>query len=160
MWGFSSNLLYMPCLCLSPVGTYWVYTVYPPSYTPGAAQYCQKTTFQFAFVVTTLVWAVLTLTFVCGGCFILLTCCKTVNARNRLIPSRNTFYGATSDFQENTAGDVWFKSWFMSSNVEEVYLHKCFDRSEMFWVKCFDSDDTDSAPAAEDYFLFVVIFIV
>ncbi|KAM7373301.1 hypothetical protein PAMP_008164 [Pampus punctatissimus] len=86
-------------------GTYWVYSVYPPNYTPGPAPYCQKTTFQFAFVVTTLVWVTLSLMFVCGGCFILLSCCCTVNARHRLSPNRSTFYGGTNDFAD-AAGDV------------------------------------------------------
>ncbi|XP_044028647.1 transmembrane protein 272-like isoform X2 [Siniperca chuatsi] len=85
-------------------GTSWVYPVYPPNYTPGAAPYCQKTTYQFAFSVTTLVWVIMTLMFVCGFCFALLTCCYTVIARGRLIPNRNTFYGTLSE--EPTAGDV------------------------------------------------------
>ncbi|XP_045915246.1 transmembrane protein 272-like [Micropterus dolomieu] len=85
-------------------GTCWVYPVYPPNYTPGAAPYCQKTTYQFAFIITTVVWVTMTLIFVCGFCFALLTCCKTVFARRRLIPNRGTFYGAFSE--EPTAGDV------------------------------------------------------
>ncbi|XP_070841404.1 transmembrane protein 272-like [Chaetodon trifascialis] len=85
-------------------GTTWVYPVYPPNYTPGIARYCHRTAYLFAFIVTTLLWVTVTLMFVCGFCFSLLTCCKTVNARRRLIPSRSNFYGAISE--ESTAGDV------------------------------------------------------
>ncbi|XP_070778472.1 transmembrane protein 272-like isoform X2 [Enoplosus armatus] len=85
-------------------GTTWVYPVYPPSYTHGEPRYCQKTTFQFAFAITTLLWVTMALMFTCGFCFTLLTCCKTVIARRRLIPNRNTFYGAVSE--EPPAGDV------------------------------------------------------
>lgn len=92
--------------CLSPVGTTWVYSVYPPSYTPGESRYCHRTTFQFAFGVTTLVWVIFALMFICGGCFTLLTCCNTLMARRRLIPNRNTFYGGTSAFQEPIVSDV------------------------------------------------------
>lgn len=86
-----------------PVGTVWVYPVYPPNYTPGPL-YCHRTTYQFAFGVTTLAWVTVTLMFICGFCFTLLTCCKTVMARHRLIPNQNAFYGAISE--EPTAGDV------------------------------------------------------
>lgn len=87
-------------------GTTWVYPVFPPDYTPGAFRYCHRITYQFAFTVTTIVWAATTLMFVCGCCFALLTCCKTVFARRRLIPNRYTFYGATSDSEDPAAGDV------------------------------------------------------
>ncbi|AWP21547.1 Hypothetical protein SMAX5B_015583 [Scophthalmus maximus] len=87
--------LYFFSLCWFIAGTIWVYSVYPPSYTPGEARYCHKTTFQFAFTVTTLTWVLLTLVFVCGSCFAVLTCCKTVRARRYLIPRRNTDYGGT-----------------------------------------------------------------
>lgn len=87
-------------------GTIWVYPVYPPDYTPGATRFCHRITYEFAFVVTTLVWVAASLVFVCGCCFALLTCCATVIAGRRLIPGRYSFYGATSDTQESTAGDV------------------------------------------------------
>lgn len=105
VYSFISKLTWNVVKC-SPVGTTWIYPVYPPNYTPGAPRYCQRTTYQFAFIVTTLVWVSLTLVFLCGFCFSLLTCCKTVTARRRLIPNRNSFYGAISE--EPTAGDVWF----------------------------------------------------
>ncbi|XP_034455769.1 transmembrane protein 272-like [Hippoglossus hippoglossus] len=87
-------------------GTTWVYSVYPPSYTPGEAQYCHKTTFQYAFAVTTLTWVFLMLILVIGTCFAALICCRTVRARRHLIPNRNTFYGTTSKTEETAAGDV------------------------------------------------------
>ncbi|XP_068566706.1 transmembrane protein 272-like [Cebidichthys violaceus] len=87
-------------------GTTWVYPVYPPDYTPGAFRYCHKTTYQFAFAVTTLVWVATTFMFVCSCCFALLTCCKNLISGNRLIPNRYTFYGATSDSHEPAGGDV------------------------------------------------------
>ncbi|XP_041811751.1 transmembrane protein 272-like [Chelmon rostratus] len=99
-----TTLLHLFTLSWFIAGTTWVYPVYPPNYTPGVARYCQRTTYQFAFIVTTLVWVTLSLVFVCVFCFGLLTCCKTVTARRRLIPSRNSFYGAISE--EPTAGDV------------------------------------------------------
>ncbi|XP_074543379.1 transmembrane protein 272-like [Halichoeres trimaculatus] len=83
-------------------GTCWVYPVYPPAYAPGTAQYCHKTTYQFAFIVTTLMWVTLSVIFICGCCFCLLMCCRTVRARSRLIPSRRSFYGAIGD----SNGDV------------------------------------------------------
>ncbi|KAI3358648.1 hypothetical protein L3Q82_015065 [Scortum barcoo] len=87
-------------------GTAWVYPIYPPNYTPGVTPYCHKTAYLFAFVITTLVWAIFIFMFVCGCCCGLLTCCSYVTARDRLIPFRNSFYGATSNFREPTAGDV------------------------------------------------------
>lgn len=117
---------------LSPVGTIWVYSVYPPSYTPGEARYCHKTTFQFAFTVTTLTWVLLTLVFVCGSCFAVLTCCKTVRARRYLIPRRNTDYGGTSDFEEPIAGDVWLKSKYW-----QLYYWFCSCSSCSLWFILF-----------------------
>ncbi|XP_030596302.1 transmembrane protein 272-like [Archocentrus centrarchus] len=83
-------------------GTSWVYSVYPPNYLPGKDPYCHKVTYQFAFVVTTLVWATMCLVFVCGCCFGLLICCRTVFASRHLIPNRGSFYGAIHE----SAGDV------------------------------------------------------
>ncbi|XP_060949354.1 transmembrane protein 272-like [Limanda limanda] len=87
-------------------GTSWVYSIYPPSYTPGEALYCHKTTFQYAFAVTTLTWVFLMIILVISCCFAVLTCCRTVRARRHLIPNRNTFYGTTTKLEETTAGDV------------------------------------------------------
>ncbi|XP_040908594.1 uncharacterized protein LOC121191491 isoform X2 [Toxotes jaculatrix] len=51
-------------------------------------------------------WALMALIFFCGCCFGALTCSKTVMARGRLIPSRTSFYGGISDFQEPIGGKV------------------------------------------------------
>lgn len=85
-------------------GTCWVYSVYPPNYEKDL--YCDKTTYQFAFVITTLVWVTLSLVFICGCCFGLITCCTTIAAGRHLLPNRNSFYGAISNFQGSAAGDV------------------------------------------------------
>ncbi|XP_037329944.1 uncharacterized protein LOC119219131 isoform X2 [Pungitius pungitius] len=87
-------------------GSTWVYPVYPPDYTPGAPRYCHRTTYQFAFAVTTLVWAAATLIFICGCCFALLTCSMCAISGNRLLPGRYSFYGATRDSHEPAGGDV------------------------------------------------------
>lgn len=102
---FCMSFLYILTIGWFIAGTTWVYRVYPPDYAPGATRYCEKITYQFAFVVTTVVWSVLILMFICAFCFALMTCCKTVKARRRLIPNRNTYgYGAISE--EPIAGDV------------------------------------------------------
>ncbi|XP_032435839.1 transmembrane protein 272-like [Xiphophorus hellerii] len=85
-------------------GSSWVYAVYPPNYSDKGL-YCHKTTYQFAFVVTTLLWVAMALVFICGCCISLLTCCTTVFAGRHLLPDRKSFYGATS-FHEPAAGDV------------------------------------------------------
>ncbi|KAK2830473.1 hypothetical protein Q5P01_018404 [Channa striata] len=99
------SLLHLFSFCWFIAGSVWVYSVYPPNYSPEGDQYCHKTTYLFAFIVTTVTWVTVAFTFFCGGCFALLTCCRTVSARHRLIPNRYTFYGGTSDSQE-AAGDV------------------------------------------------------
>ncbi|KAM9738455.1 transmembrane protein 272-like [Menidia menidia] len=86
-------------------GTCWVYNIYPPNYS-GTDNYCHMITYQFAFVVTTLLWVAMTIVFICGCCFGLLTCCTTMVVRRNLIPSRRSFYGATSDLGEQATGDV------------------------------------------------------
>lgn len=88
-------------------GSVWVYSVYPPSYTQGNSRYCNKISFQFAFVITTLVWVFLTLVFTCGCCCGALACCKAVRVGRRLIPSRNTFYGGTGYFEEPIVSEAW-----------------------------------------------------
>ncbi|CAK6949296.1 transmembrane protein 272-like [Scomber scombrus] len=101
------SFLHIFTFCWIIAGSYWVYTEYPPSYTPATARYCQKTTFQFAFVLTTLVWVMMALSFCCGGCYIVFACCcGTLSARHRLSPNRNTFYGGTDGAQGGAAGDV------------------------------------------------------
>ncbi|XP_035801751.1 transmembrane protein 272-like [Amphiprion ocellaris] len=85
-------------------GTSWVYSVYPPDYSPGTDRYCHQITYQFAFIVTTILWVTTTLMFICGCCFALVICCKTIGARRYF--ARSSFYGATSDVNEPTAGDV------------------------------------------------------
>ncbi|KAF3833990.1 hypothetical protein F7725_025194 [Dissostichus mawsoni] len=94
--------------CTSSVsaGSIWIYPIYPPNYTPGTAPYCHRVTYQFAFVITTIVWLATTLMFFFGCCFAVLTCCQIVISGGRLVPSRYSFYGATSDFQEPIVGDV------------------------------------------------------
>ncbi|KAM3595731.1 uncharacterized protein V6R79_001837 [Siganus canaliculatus] len=87
-------------------GTTWIYPVYPPTYVQGGTQYCDKITYQYAFVVTTLVWVLLALMFLCGCCFGLLACCQTVSAAQRFIPNRYSFYGATSEAAQPSTGDV------------------------------------------------------
>ncbi|XP_061753516.1 transmembrane protein 272-like isoform X2 [Nerophis ophidion] len=86
------TLLHLFTLCWFIAGTHWIYSVYPPSSTPGDAQYCHKTTYQFAFVVTTMLWGAMMLTLLCGGCLLLFTCCTTVTARCRLTPGCSTSY--------------------------------------------------------------------
>lgn len=86
-------------------GTCWVYSVYPPSYS-DKDRYCDKITYQFAFVITTLLWVTMSLVFICGCCIGLLTCCTTVFAGRHLLPNRNSFYGAIGHFQGSSAGDV------------------------------------------------------
>ncbi|XP_034748079.1 transmembrane protein 272-like [Etheostoma cragini] len=98
-------ILHLFSFCWFIAGSIWVYPVYPPIYTPGTSRSCHRTTYQFAFIITTLVWVAMAFIFFCGCCFALLTCCTTVIAGRRLIPSRFSFYGATSDSQP-TAGDV------------------------------------------------------
>nr|XP_057903472.1 transmembrane protein 272-like isoform X2 [Doryrhamphus excisus]XP_057903473.1 transmembrane protein 272-like isoform X2 [Doryrhamphus excisus] len=87
------TLLHFFTFCWFIAGTHWIYTMYPPNYTPGEAEYCHKTTYQFAFVVTTLLWGGISITLFCGACLLLFTCCTTVTARRRLTPSRSTSYG-------------------------------------------------------------------
>ncbi|XP_040908593.1 transmembrane protein 272-like isoform X1 [Toxotes jaculatrix] len=101
-----TGFLHFFTFCWFIAGSVWVYSVYPPSYTPGEARYCHKTIFQFAFIVITVTWALMALIFFCGCCFGALTCSKTVMARGRLIPSRTSFYGGISDFQEPIGGKV------------------------------------------------------
>ncbi|CAJ1083382.1 transmembrane protein 272-like [Xyrichtys novacula] len=108
------SMLISSCLSLMVIfklgwfiaGSCWIYPIYPPSYSSGTSQYCQKTTYQFAFIVTTLVWVTLAFMFICSCCVILLTCCGTVNARQRLIPYRGSFYGAMRDSEGTSTGDV------------------------------------------------------
>ncbi|XP_054620023.1 transmembrane protein 272-like [Dunckerocampus dactyliophorus] len=99
------TLLHLFTFCWFFAGTHWIYTAYPPNYTPGDAEYCHKTTYQFAFVITTLLWGTITITLLCGGCLLLITCCTTVTARCRLIPNRSTSYG-TAYLQGDTGCGV------------------------------------------------------
>ncbi|XP_071355520.1 transmembrane protein 272-like [Trachinotus anak] len=100
------GLLHLFTFCWFITGTVWVYSVYPPNYTAGQPSYCHKIPFLFAFVFTTVVWAFVVLMFFCGCCFGAVTCCTTVEARHRLIPNRNTFYGGTGNFREPIVSDV------------------------------------------------------
>ncbi|KAM8766782.1 transmembrane protein 272-like [Acanthopagrus schlegelii] len=98
-----TGFLHFFTFCWIIAGTIWVYPVYPPTYVPGDL-YCHKTTYVFAFVVTTLVWALMSLVFVCGCCCTCVGVCKAVKAGRRLIPNRHSFYGALRE--EPPAGDV------------------------------------------------------
>lgn len=93
-------LLHLFNFCWFIAGSVWVYSVYPPRYTPGNRPYCDKTSFQFAFVTTTVVWVLLAFVFTCGCCCGVLACCKVVRVSERLIPSRRSFYGGTSYSEE------------------------------------------------------------
>ncbi|XP_047238989.1 transmembrane protein 272-like [Girardinichthys multiradiatus] len=85
-------------------GSSWIYAVYAPNYS-GKERYCHKTTYLFAFVVTTLMWVAMTLILVCTCCFALLTFCTTIFAGRHMLANHKSFYGATS-FHEPAAGDV------------------------------------------------------
>uniref|UniRef100_A0A7N6ABY1 Uncharacterized protein n=1 Tax=Anabas testudineus TaxID=64144 RepID=A0A7N6ABY1_ANATE len=100
------TLLHLFGFCWFIAGNVWVYSVFPPNYSPEGPRYCHKTTYLFAFVFTTMMWASIALMICCIGCFALLTCCTTVSARHRLIPSRHSFYGGIGDSHEPSAGDV------------------------------------------------------
>ncbi|XP_078811316.1 transmembrane protein 272-like [Oryzias latipes] len=61
-------LLKMFSLAWLIAGSYWVYSVYPPSYS-GSDRYCHRITYTLAFAVTTLLWVAvgLCLTVCCCG---------------------------------------------------------------------------------------------
>ncbi|XP_077404676.1 uncharacterized protein LOC144037233 [Vanacampus margaritifer] len=99
------TLLHLFTFCWFIAGSTWVYGAYPASFTPGEARYCHKTTYNFAFVVTTLVWAAAALSTCCCAFFLTLTCCTTVTARSRLTPGRTTSYGTTHLIGEDGAAD-------------------------------------------------------
>lgn len=87
-------------------GSRFVYSVYPPNYDSfDSPDYCDRITYQFAFVITTLLWVAASLMFFCGCCFAVITCCGAVGARSSLLPTRSSFYG-TTNYQEHVAGDV------------------------------------------------------
>ncbi|KAG7500280.1 hypothetical protein JOB18_014147 [Solea senegalensis] len=106
LWSTFTTLLHVFCFCWFIAGSVWVYSVYPPSYTPGEDQYCHKITFQFAFAVITFTWVFLSLVIVSSCCVAVLMCCTTITASQHLIPNRNSSYGATSHSAEPVAGDV------------------------------------------------------
>ncbi|XP_068188894.1 transmembrane protein 272-like isoform X2 [Antennarius striatus] len=94
--------LYLFTFCWLIAGSVWIYLIFPLNSTPGRP-YCHRTTYQFAFAVTTMMWiSVLISLFI----FVLLTSCKTEIARSWLIPSRYAFYGATN---EGLAADITYK---------------------------------------------------
>lgn len=115
---WKSDLIFLNNICVATfltivtlsiliTGSSFVYSVYPPNYdSPESPVYCDRITYQFAFVITTLLWVAASLSFFCGCCFVVITCCGAVGARNSLLPTRSSFYGATSNYQEHVAGDV------------------------------------------------------
>ncbi|XP_066578735.1 transmembrane protein 272 [Amia ocellicauda] len=60
--------------CWFITGNVWIYSIYQPNYTPGAADFCNKTLYLFAFWTTTLVYILLGVLLV-GGCCALLCVC-------------------------------------------------------------------------------------
>ncbi|CAN9503697.1 unnamed protein product [Ophioblennius macclurei] len=100
------GLIYIFLFCWFIAGTHWIYSIYPPSYTPGTSRYCHKTPYLFAFIVTTLQWSAVGIVLIFAGCFMLLTCCIGINTRNSIIPHRSSFYGTTNNFHESIVGDA------------------------------------------------------
>ncbi|KAK7898923.1 hypothetical protein WMY93_019776 [Mugilogobius chulae] len=101
------GLLYLFNFCWFIAGSVWVYSVYPPNYSPDVSNFCFKPFYLFAFVITTLVWACAGLVFVCGGCFFLCTCCTAIRIGHGFLPARFRFYGATADSEyKPISGDV------------------------------------------------------
>ncbi|XP_061675056.1 transmembrane protein 272-like [Syngnathoides biaculeatus] len=96
-------LLHIFTFCWFVAGSTWVYGAYPPSFTPGAPRYCHKITYNFAFVVSTLIWATTALSLWCCFWVLSLTCWTAVSARHRLTPGRAASYGTAQLLQEETA---------------------------------------------------------
>ncbi|XP_056877354.1 transmembrane protein 272-like isoform X2 [Takifugu flavidus] len=85
--------------CWLIAGSVWIYSLYPPNYNPENL-YCHKTTYQFAFGMTTAVWATMGFMIIIGYCFESLHGCRSDdNIISDQIP-----YGAT--VSESAAGDV------------------------------------------------------
>lgn len=80
------------------LGSVWIYSLYPPNYNPENL-YCHKTTYQFAFGVTTVVWATMSF-IILGYCLDLVHGCMS---DDNIIPHQIP-YGAT--VSESAAGDV------------------------------------------------------
>ncbi|XP_041664541.1 transmembrane protein 272-like [Cheilinus undulatus] len=97
------TLLHIFNLCWIIAGSCWIYPIYPPKYDSGVDLYCHRETYLFAFGVTTLVWVALAIIIVCSCCCVVLACCGTAFASSRLIPSRYSFHGATT---QGSVGDV------------------------------------------------------
>ncbi|KAM8883502.1 transmembrane protein 272-like [Synchiropus picturatus] len=95
-------LLHIFTLCWFIAGTVWIYRVYLPDNVPGDADYCHRTIYLFAFTVTTVIWIFLSMVLLVGCCFLCVTCCLALGARERLLPEREDSYGAV----DSCAGDV------------------------------------------------------
>lgn len=80
------------------LGSIWIYSLYPPNYVPEDL-YCQKTTYRFAFGMTTTVWAIMGFMIILGYCLGFVHGCRSDDA---IIPDHNQ-YRAT---EECAAGDV------------------------------------------------------
>lgn len=85
------------------VGSVWIYSLYPLDYVPGNL-YCHKTTYQFAFGMTTAVWAAAAFMIILGCCLGVVRRCRSDDT---VILCQNP-YGAT--IEECPASDVRVQS--------------------------------------------------
>lgn len=82
-----------------PVGSVWIYSLYPPNYIPENL-YCHKTTYQFAFGMTAMVWATVGFMIIFACCLGVVRGCRSDDAD---IPDQNP-YGAA--IEECPSSDV------------------------------------------------------
>lgn len=73
-----SFILYLFIVCWFITGSFWIYSVHPPSYDPTTEQnYCNKTLYLFAFWLNTVCYScLLAILFLCSGCTVLHMCVK------------------------------------------------------------------------------------
>ena len=91
------------CLCPS-IGTLWVYSIYPPSYSDAVDGYCQKNVYHFAFYLTNLCWLLVIVTLLYGGCLLLLNCLDAGTRGRGLSRKNNDSYGGTNSHSIVTNG--------------------------------------------------------